>query len=257
MVKEQRPTVIVGNWKMFKNIADTKAFIHKLVPLIAENKNPVYLAVPFTAIHSAFNEAKNTGITIGAQNMNDAIEGAYTGEISAPMLAEAGAEFVILGHSERRYIFGEGNRFINKKMKRAFEQGIQPILCIGETGHERDRGITKDVLEDQLIHCLEGIADEQIMKMILAYEPVWAIGTGKTATPEEAQEMHAFCRELLAKRCSGKIADRVPILYGGSVKPDNIRSLLDKPDIDGALVGGASLSVDSFSQIVNYQTIMC
>lgn len=187
--------------------------------------------------------------------MNDANEGAFTGEIAARMLKDAGARFAIIGHSERRHIFGESNEFINKKVKQAFSTGLQPILCVGETLKEKEEGKSQQVIEHQIRQGLADISSEQLSQMIIAYEPVWAIGTGRTATPEQAQENHQFCRQLIGKIWKGDVAAVVPILYGGSVKPDNARSLMEQPDIDGVLVGGASLSAETFAQIVNYQTI--
>jgi len=251
MTQKTRRKIIAGNWKMYKTGREAKDFVQQLLPLIEENKHPIYLAVPFTAIHSAADAARGSAISIGAQNMNDKEEGPYTGEISGAMLKEAGATFVILGHSERRYIFGEGNRFINAKLRKGIEIGLQIILCIGETEHERSRGMAEAALTDQFSHCFDAVSEQEVGNAVLAYEPVWAIGTGKTATPQQAQEMHAFCRGLLAKKYGKQVAEQISILYGGSVKPDNTRSLLEQPDIDGVLVGGGSLSVDSFSRIAN------
>lgn len=223
---------------MYKTIPETVAYIEALAPLVAQSDETIYLAVPYTAIHEASKAAEGTNITIGAQNMNDATEGAFTGEIAGSMLVDAGAQFVILGHSERRTIFNESSPYICKKVKRAFEVGLQPILCIGETHHQRLEGKTKDVLFEQLNQSLDGVS--QTDQLIIAYEPVWAIGTGESATPEMAQEVHALLRAELD----------VPLLYGGSVKPANVAELLAQPDIDGVLVGGASLDPQSFSQIV-------
>jgi triosephosphate isomerase len=250
----KKRTIIAGNWKMHKSIEETREFIHTLAPQISDSKNQVFLAIPYTAIQEAAKAAQGK-ITIGAQNMHWASEGAFTGEISGKMLKDAGAKFVILGHSERRTVFGEENRVINKKILHALEVGLQPLVCVGETEKERERGLTEEILDAQLTQCFEGVKEKQMKQIVLAYEPVWAIGTGLTATPQQAQEMHLFCRELLANRYAKDVIEHLPILYGGSVNPSNIRSLLEQPDIDGALVGGASLSVDSFSQIVNYQTI--
>ncbi len=248
-----RPTVIAGNWKMYKTIDEAKAFVETLAPLIGKSQATVYLAVPFTAIQPAAKYAEELGapITIGAQNMNDASEGAFTGEIAARMLKDAGAHFVILGHSERRHIFQETNAFINKKVKRALEDSLQPILCVGETLDQREAGETEAVLKEQLTGSLEGVLPEELVKMIIAYEPVWAIGTGKVAHPDDAQSAHAFIRGVIEEGWGKEAADRIVIQYGGSVKPENADDLLAQPDVDGLLVGGASLSADSFSKIIN------
>lgn len=255
MKQTERPVVIVGNWKMYKTIKEALAFIKELVPLVKNSTAKIYLAIPFTAIKSAAEAAKKTNIVIGAQNMHDVSEGAFTGEVAAEMLKEAGARFVILGHSERRRIFLETNSFINRKVKRALAEGLQPILCIGETWEERQEGKTAEILKTQLSECLEGIEKEQIEKIIVGYEPVWAIGTDQTATPDQAQEAHALCRSFILELADEAIAQRTIILYGGSVKADNASVLLDEPDVDGLLVGGAALSADSFSKIVNFNKV--
>lgn len=246
-----RPVVIAGNWKMYKTGEQAKNFINELNPLIKNSFAFVYLAVPFTAIKPAAEQAKSGKITIGAQNMHDATEGAFTGEISASMLVEAGAKFVILGHSERRKIFNETDAFINKKMIRAVKEQLQPLLCVGETLADREQGRTAQVLETQLSGCLQDLDKNDLKKLIIAYEPVWAIGTNQTATPEIAQEAHLLCRKWLAGKYGEDFAQSVVIQYGGSVKPDNAAALLKMPDIDGLLIGGASLTVDSFSKIIN------
>ncbi len=256
MTLSNRPTVIAGNWKMYKTIEETEQFVKALIPLVAESPATVFLAVPFTAIHSGAEAAKETNVVIGAQNMNDATEGAFTGEIAARMVIDAGAKFVILGHSERRHIFNETNEFINKKVKRALSDDLVPILCIGETLEEREGNKTEEVLKNQIIHSLQGVSAEDLPNVLLAYEPVWAIGTGKTATAEQAQEAHRFCRQCLTELWDEETANQVVIMYGGSVKPQNARQIMDKMDVDGLLVGGASLTPDSFSQIVNYQNAL-
>lgn len=251
MQTKHRPVVIAGNWKMYKTGEQAKKFISELTPLIKNSSALIYLAVPFTAIKSAVEQAKNSAITIGAQNMHDATEGAFTGEISASMLVEAGAKFVILGHSERRKIFNESDDFINKKMVRALKEKLQPILCIGETLAEREQDKTEQVLESQLAGCLKDIDKKDLKNLIIAYEPVWAIGTNQTATPEMAQEAHLLCRKWLSEKYGEEFAQSIVIQYGGSVKPENAGTLLKMPDIDGLLVGGASLTVESFSKIIN------
>ncbi len=231
--------IIAGNWKMHKTIEEATLFLKALIPHISKARAQIMIAPPFTAIAECCKTVKGTKILIGGQNMGDAEEGAYTGEISGRMLKEAGASFVILGHSERRTIFGETDELINRKVLRALSDGLTPILCIGETQEQRQKGKSAAVLKNQLDGCLRGFSSGNL---IIAYEPIWAIGTGKTATPEMAQEMHGVIRQHLGQR--------LPILYGGSVKPANIESLLIQPDIDGALIGGASLEVEAFAKMV-------
>lgn len=246
----ERPTIIAGNWKMHKTIEEATLFLETLAPLIAEASSIVMIAPPFTAIADCFRVTEGTNIYIGAQNMSDSEEGAFTGEISARMLKDAGAQFVILGHSERRSHFGETDELIHHKLKRAIIEDLPPILCIGETEHDREKGHSEKVLKKQLEGCLGGLTTEELQNLIIAYEPVWAIGTGKTATPEIAQEIHEMIRDYVAENWDEDLADELPIIYGGSVKPSNIDSLLIQPDIDGALIGGASLDVEAFSTMV-------
>lgn len=247
-----RDPLIVGNWKMHKSAQEACAFITSLKPKITRTDRRIFLAVPFTALMAAVECARGSSIAIGGQNMHDHLEGAFTGEISAPMLKSCGATFVILGHSERRQYFAESNAFIQRKLVRALQEGITPILCIGEQEHERKDGHTKNVLTKQLEESFGDISAHQANQVVLAYEPVWAIGTGQTATPEIAQEIHHFIRHWLSKHFGLNCSQTISILYGGSVKPDNIASLMQQTDIDGVLVGGASLDVNSFSQLVNY-----
>jgi triosephosphate isomerase (TIM) len=239
--------MIIGNWKMYKTGSEAKSFILSLIPLIENTSKQAFLAVPFTSIQEACEAARGSRIVIGAQNMHDAEEGAFTGEVSASMLTQAGAQFVILGHSERRHLFFETNAFIHRKIKSALKAGLTPILCIGETEEERKQGRTKEVLTRQLKECLGDLTESDIMRLAIAYEPVWAIGTGQSATPAMAQETHALIREHLPKK--------IPILYGGSVKPDNAEALLSQPDINGALVGGASLNVETFVRIIEKDSL--
>ncbi len=246
-----RPVVITGNWKMHKTIEEALAFVKGLIPKVAASPVKVCLAVPFTAIKPVAELLQGTNIAIGAQNMNDASEGAFTGEVAGTMLKEAGAQFVLLGHSERRRIFHESNAFINRKVKRALQDGLQPVLCIGETLQEHEADQRDEVLTAQLTESLEGVTDEQLSSMILAYEPVWAIGTNLSATPEQAESAHQFIRSLVAAKWNEETANSLVIQYGGSVQPKNAKSLLEKSDIDGLLVGGASLNLDFFAQIVN------
>lgn len=249
-----RPTLIAGNWKMYKTIEESKEFLATLAPLLEKSQGLplVYLAVPFTAIYVAAEWVKERGVAvvIGAQNMNEAQEGSFTGEIAARMLLEAGARFVILGHSERRHLFQESNSWVNKKVKRALQAGIQAIVCIGETLQERKEGRTEEVLKEQLLGSLEGLVKEELEQIVLAYEPVWAIGTGKVAQVEEVESAHLFIRKVGGEQWGKKIANQMVIQYGGSVKPDNAKELLAQPDVDGLLIGGASLSPESFMKII-------
>jgi triosephosphate isomerase len=247
-----RIPIIAGNWKMYKTAAEARLFLAALAKEKLQSGRHVFLGVPFTALEAAAEAAKGTQFSIGAQNMHDQLEGAFTGEISARMLKAAGAHFVILGHSERRQHFAETNSFIHRKVLRAVQEGLMPILCVGELPLERDRGEHEKVLKLQLEECLQGITAEQALGIAIAYEPVWAIGTGKTATPEVAQAVHRFIRNWLEKKFGADAAAKICLLYGGSVKPDNISSLMQQEDIDGALVGGAALDVKSFAQIINY-----
>lgn len=247
-----RPTIIAGNWKMHKTISEALTFINELMPLVDSASAEIYLAVPFTCLAAAAEEAcEAENIEVGAQNMSDHEDGPWTGEVSGRMIKEAGADFVILGHSERRQHFNEGNGIVNQKLKLAYLSSLQPIVCVGETQKEHESGHAHEVVEKQMRESLAGISREDAASLILAYEPIWAIGTGKNATPEVAQAMHSFCREVLKKVWDAETAQKIPILYGGSAKPDNAVQLLGQADIDGLLVGGASLNAHVFSQIVN------
>jgi triosephosphate isomerase len=245
-----RDLLIIGNWKMYKTTREAIGYIERLAPKIEGVQSRVFLAVPYTAIASAASYVKQMNITIGAQNMNDAREGAFTGEIAALMLKEAGAGFVLLGHSERRHVFGETDAFIHRKVERALQDDLVAVLCVGENSEERNEGRTEEVLSRQISLALEGVPKEQTDKIILAYEPVWAIGTGASATPKMAQEAHAFCRACLAKLFGKRKANQISILYGGSVKPENVKDLVSQKDIDGVLVGGASLSAETLAELV-------
>lgn len=242
--------MIIGNWKMNKLIDETIDFIKKLAPEITDCDVDIMLAVPFTSIYAASKAAEKTKVIIGAQNMNDARKGAFTGEISGIMLEEAGAEFVILGHSERRHIFHETNDFINKKVIRALQDDLTPILCVGETKEEKDNKKTEEVLKKQIKECLDKISKEDIEKIKIAYEPVWAIGTGDTATPVYAENIHKFIRGYLKELFGKKCSDNIYIIYGGSVTPENVSVLLKQKDINGVLVGGASLEMESFLEVI-------
>lgn len=251
-----RTLYAIGNWKMYKTSQEALHYLEELAPLLQNGqkgvKAEVCLAVPYTSIRSAAEYGKEIGVKIGAQNMNDAREGAFTGEIAGLMLKEAGAEFVLLGHSERRHLFGEGLPFIHKKVVRALQEGLQPILCVGETLEEREAGREEEVLREQIESALEGISAAEGASLLLAYEPVWAIGTGKPSTPKMAGEAHAFCRKVLEEVWGKKAASQVSILYGGSVKPETVALLLAEKEIDGVLVGGASLDPKTFAEIASH-----
>lgn len=242
--------IVVANWKMYKTSREASAYLEEITPLLEGTSAKVFLSVPYTSIASAVKAAKGSGIFIGAQNMHDAREGAFTGEIAALMLKEAGAEFVILGHSERRHQFGEKNPFIHRKVIRALQDDLVPILCVGETEQERKEGRGEEVLREQIDKCLAGVPKEEAGKLLLAYEPIWAVGTGNAATPKLAEGMHAFCRECLGELFGKRKGATIPILYGGSVNADNVGSFAAQKNIDGVLVGGASLTPESLAQIV-------
>lgn len=245
-----RELIVIANWKMYKTAREAADFIELLAPKIEGCKSRVLIAVPFTSIAPASACAKHLGVIIGAQNMNDAREGAFTGEIAALMLKEAGASFVILGHSERRRLFGETDELIHRKVLRAIQDDLQPVLCVGETLSERNEGQTENVLQLQIETALADVPKTEADKLILAYEPVWSIGTRHTAAPKHVEEAHAFCRKSLESLFGKRIAKKIPILYGGSVNPDNVKELVSLNDVDGVLVGGASLDPDSLSAIV-------
>jgi triosephosphate isomerase len=247
-----RKKVIAGNWKMYNDLDATAKLINELKDGInkTEVKADVIVCPPFTSLSFASSLLKGSKIKLGAQNMYFEDQGAFTGEISAAMLKSTGCEYVILGHSERRTIFKETNGIINLKIKKALNAGITPIFCIGETLEEREKGITTDILSVQLKEGLLDLDENSINKIIIAYEPVWAIGTGKTATPQQAQEAHQFIRDTIKKMYSPSVSENLIIQYGGSVKPDNAAELLQQEDIDGALVGGACLKADSFLEII-------
>lgn len=250
-----RRPVIAGNWKMYKTQADARAFFAAFSPLVESAEHcEIVIAPPFTAIGASVEGARGTKIRIAGQNMQWQNEGAFTGEISAPMLVEAGCYGVLIAHSERRQFFGETDEGANKKVKSALAAGLTPILCVGETLQEREANQTESVLDRQFRGGVAALTTEQFSRILLAYEPVWAIGTGRTATPEQASEAHHFLRQLAASVFSPGEAAAVRILYGGSVKPDNIKGLMAQPDIDGGLVGGASLDAKSFAAIVNFNS---
>jgi triosephosphate isomerase len=243
-----RTPYIAANWKMNKTIAEAAEFIDTLLPRIAATQHDVVVCPPFTALQEVVERRRGTAVRVAAQNMHFEESGAFTGEISAPMLVELDVEAVVLGHSERRQYFGETDEALAKKVPAALAAELEPILCVGESEEARDGGQTEEVLERQLQADLAEVSDEDLAKVVIAYEPIWAIGTGKVASAEQAQEACAFIRDVL--RARGAAADEVRILYGGSVKPANAAELLALPDVDGALVGGAALDPNDFAAIV-------
>jgi triosephosphate isomerase len=246
-----RKKLIAGNWKMFKTVRETVAYVAELRTELRDIRDiELVVAPPFTALHAAAEAARDSNVGVSAQNIHWEREGAFTGEISAGMIRETGARYVIIGHSERRTLFGETNLTVNKKVAAALGEQLTPIVCIGETLQQRDANQTHAVLDEQLRDGLDGFTADQLSGMVVAYEPVWAIGTGRNATPEQAQDAHAHIRSRLRQWFGVEMAERCRILYGGSVKPDNAQSLMAQPDVDGALVGGASLKTGSFTDIV-------
>ena len=244
-----RKRLVAGNWKMNKTPSETRAFIKELAPLVKEAKCDVVLCVPAVDLIPAVEAAKGSKIKIGAENMHFEEKGAFTGEISPAMLTDAGAKYVILGHSERREMFAETNEGVNKKALKAIEHGLIPIICCGETLTQREQGITVDHIRQQIRIAYLGIAKEDVKNTVIAYEPIWAIGTGKVVTTEQAEEVCGAIRKLIAELYDRKTAGAVRILYGGSVAPANAKELFEQPDIDGGLVGGASLKPD-FAKVV-------
>jgi len=242
---------IAGNWKMFKTVQDATVYAKELRGLIKDVSDVrVVVAPPFTAIHSVCEASRNSPVSVAAQNMFWEKEGAFTGEISAGMIKEAGAQFVIIGHSERRTLFGETDVTVNRKVMAALAGDLTPIVCIGETLEQRDGNETMAVLDRQIKAGLDGLTGDQIAGLVIAYEPVWAIGTGRNATPAQAGDAHAHIRSRIRQWFGAPAADACLVIYGGSVKPDNIQSLIALPDVDGALVGGASLDVRAFHDII-------
>ncbi|MDO5724826.1 MAG: triose-phosphate isomerase [Tissierellia bacterium] len=247
-----RKKLIAGNWKMNKTANETKEFFEELKKYDLNKDVNMVICPPFSSLDRAVNAAKDIGVAIGAQNMSDQESGAFTGEISANMLLDLGVEYVILGHSERREIFNEQDGYINSKVRYAIEKNLIPILCIGETLEEREADGHFDKVKSQIEKDFENISAEDAIKVIIAYEPIWAIGTGKTATAKDASEMCHFIREEIKKMYNDEVANNISILYGGSVKPANVNELMNAPDIDGALVGGASLKAEDYSKLVNF-----
>ena len=248
-----RKPVIAGNWKMYKTLGDAVDTALALKPLVANSNHcEVIIAPVFTALKTVADRLEGSNIRVAAQNCStETEEGAHTGELTAVMLRDVGATFVIVGHSERRQIYSETDSMVNRKCAAALASGLDVILCVGESLEQREQGTAERVVSGQLSGGLSGLTASDLDRIIVAYEPVWAIGTGRTASPEQAQEMHAFIRRVFMERYSDQAANDLRILYGGSVKPDNIAGLMSQDDIDGALVGGASLKAESFAQIVN------
>lgn len=246
-----RKIIIAGNWKMFKTSTEAIDLVTALKREVSSVEEvDVVVCPPFTALADVQDVVNETNVGLGAQNLYWEDSGAFTGEVSAPMIKAAGAQYVIIGHSERRQFFGETDATVNKKIWAAFKHGLTPIVCVGETLAQREAGKTFDVIKTQCDGSFAKLSAADMEKLIIAYEPVWAIGTGKTATPEQAQEVHKFVRGWMAQTFGGETAAKVRIQYGGSVKPENTKELMSQPDIDGALVGGASLKSDSFSAII-------
>lgn len=247
-----RKPLIAGNWKMFKTIVEARAFADSFKALYQSSDIQVAICSPFTQLEALKDSFKDTDIKIGAQNMHFEDQGAYTGEISAVMLKEIGVDYCIIGHSERRQYFAEKDETINKKLFKAFSAGITPIMCVGESLEERDADRAFEIVKTQLMGGLKDIPKEQAETMVIAYEPVWAIGTGRTASSEQANQMCGFIRDIIEELYDDDVADKVLILYGGSVKPENATEIMNMEEIDGALVGGASLVPEDFIQIVNF-----
>ena len=247
-----RTPIIAGNWKMYKTVADTVKYVKEFRVMVKDITDvEIVVAPPFTAVHAAAEAARNSNVVIAAQDLYWEREGAFTGQVSAQMVREAGAEYVIIGHSERRTLFGETDTAVNQKTVAAFAAGLTPIVCIGETLDQRDRNETLAVLDRQITQGLEGLTGAQLAQLVIAYEPVWAIGTGRTATPAQAGEAHTHIRGRLRQWFGAEAAEACHVIYGGSVKPENARDLVGQADVDGALVGGASLDIRAFFEIIS------
>jgi triosephosphate isomerase len=248
-----RTKLIAGNWKMYKTPTQTCDFFREFVPLVANHtRDEILICPPFVDLHAALESAKGSNVMIGSQNIHWANEGAFTGEVSPVVLLDIGVTHCIIGHSERRQYFGETDDTVNLRLKNALEAGLTPIVCVGEVLEEREANLTEDVLRRQCTRAFHKVSTKKADKLVVAYEPVWAIGTGKTATPQIAASAHALIRGEAANTFGQDFADQLRILYGGSVKPENAKTLMSEPDIDGALVGGASLDPRSFAAIVHY-----
>ncbi|UCE53417.1 MAG: triose-phosphate isomerase [Desulfobacterales bacterium] len=251
---QHRTPLIAGNWKMYKTSSEAMETAAQLIKRVADADTiDIMIAPPYTALESVAAVIKDSCVSLGAQDLFWETEGAYTGQISAEMLVAAGCRYVIIGHSERRQYFGETDETVNKKIKAALRVDLKPVVCVGETEAEREAGQTFSVLDKQVRMGLDKYFIDDLTSLVIAYEPVWAIGTGKTATEEQAQEAHQYIRSLVEELYGNTLSDSIRILYGGSVKPENITGLMARPDIDGALVGGASLDAESFSKIVKFR----
>jgi len=248
-----RNKVIAGNWKMNKSPIDTRNYFAEFNDLVKDTEHEVILCVPYIDVGAALESTKGTNIKVGTQNLNHEVSGALTGDVSVKMLEDIGVKYSIIGHSERRLYHHETDDFVNLKIKAAYEHDIIPILCVGETLHERELGIAKEKVIIQIRHAFEGVLRDFVKKAIIAYEPIWAIGTGKTASNEDANEACKLIREEIKKMYGNEIAEEVRVLYGGSVKPENAKELFSMSDIDGGLVGGASLKPEDFAKIVNFE----
>lgn len=247
-----RKPIIAGNWKMHKTVAEGLAFIDAIKPEVSGTDVEVLVCAPFTLLPSLVEAAKGTNIKIGAQNMHYEDHGAYTGEVSADMLLDIGITHVIIGHSERRQYFAETDETVNLKTRKALSKGLTPVVCCGESLEQREAGETKTVCKTQIVKAFENISPADASKVVVAYEPIWAIGTGKTSSSKDANDVIAYIREVLAALYSTEVSEEIRIQYGGSVKPANVEEIMNETDIDGALVGGASLEADSFVQLVNF-----
>lgn len=251
MLHSQKRKIIAGNWKMHKTIGEARHYIDLLSKIKADPNYKILLGVPFTALPAAVEAAAGSNIEIGAQNISEHAEGAYTGEVSAHMVKDAGAEFVIIGHSERRQHFHESNDIVHAKIRRALAEKLQPLVCVGETLEQRKEGHTESILAEQIHSALSGLTAKEGSQLMIAYEPIWAIGTGLVAELEKIEAVHRFCRRQVSDLLSDEVGFQFKILYGGSVNASNAASLLESDEIDGVLVGSASLNIDSFSKIVN------
>jgi triosephosphate isomerase len=253
MTTQRRP-IIAGNWKMNMTATQARELASKLIPLVSGVKDrDIVLAPTFTSLQTVAEAIKGTNMALAAQNLFWEDKGAFTGEISAEMLLDAGCKYVIIGHSERRQYFHETDKTVNKKVRQALNKGLLPIVCVGELLSEREAGKANEVIERQVVGALKDVTAAEMQKIVVAYEPVWAIGTGKTATPDQANEIHAFIRSKVKAMYAAEVAESLRIQYGGSVTPDNVSQLMAKPDIDGALVGGASLKPESFAALVTFK----
>ncbi|MDX9819955.1 MAG: triose-phosphate isomerase [Desulfococcus multivorans] len=250
----ERKPFIAGNWKMFKTAREAMETATALVNRVSDVTGvEVMIAPNFTALTAVYDVVRESAVRLGAQNLFWEAEGAFTGETSPNMLRDVGCRYVIIGHSERRQYFGETDQTVNKKIKAAVEHGLAPIFCVGETENDREAKKTFSVLDKQVQNGLKDLRSDDVAMLVIAYEPVWAIGTGKTASREQVQEVHSFLRSLIEKKYGNELANSIRIQYGGSVKPNNIKVLMEMPDVDGALVGGASLDADTFSKIIHFQ----